>query len=55
MLLFSVPVLIFVFLRYSLLLEGNSDGDPMDILESDYIMWGLILALAVLVTVGIYF
>ena len=55
MLLFSVPVLIFVFLRYSLLLEGNSDGDPMDILESDYIMWGLILVLAVLVTVGIYF
>ncbi len=54
LLLFSVPVLIFIFLRYSLLLEGSSDGDPMEIVTSDYPIWGLCFVFALLVAVGIY-
>ena len=54
LLLFSVPVLIFIFLRYSLLLEGSSDGDPMEIVTCDYPIWILCLIFVVLITVGIY-
>lgn len=53
-LLGSIPILIFIFLRYSLLLEGDSDGDPVEIIMSDYAILVFCFIFITLLIVGRY-
>ena len=40
-LLWSFPVLVFIFLKYSMDIEGSSDGDPVEVLVHDRALMGL--------------
>lgn len=40
-LIWTVPVVIIIFMKYSLSIEGNSDGDPVEILLHDKALIGL--------------
>ena len=42
-LIWSVPILVMIFLKYSLDIEGNSFGDPIDVVTSDVSLIVLIL------------
>lgn len=53
-LLWSVPVVILILLRYNLLLESESDGDPVEVLQQDKILILLIIFYAISVLVLIY-
>lgn len=53
--LWTVPVIILVLLRYSLILEnGSSDGDPVEVVQKDRWLTGLIAFYAVSVLILIY-
>ncbi|MBQ7595220.1 MAG: decaprenyl-phosphate phosphoribosyltransferase [Clostridia bacterium] len=40
-LIWTVPVVMLIFLKYSLTIEGNSDGDPVEVLVHDKVLLGL--------------
>ena len=42
-LIWSVPIIVMIFLKYSLDVEGNSFGDPIDVVSSDISLMALIL------------
>lgn len=44
LILLSVPMMIIICMRYSLLVEGDSDGDPIEVVLSDKVILGLIVA-----------
>ena len=50
-LIFTVPILMLVAMKYSLDIEGNSDGDPIEVLFSDKIL--MLLVLIFIITVGV--
>ena len=39
--LLAVPVLMLIFFKYGLDLEGNSDGDPVDVILQDKLLMAL--------------
>ena len=41
--IYTVPLVFIIFMRYSLILEGKSYGDPVDILTTDKILIYLII------------
>ena len=41
--IWTVPVFILILMRYSLDIEGNSDGDPVEVIEHDVFLVGLVL------------
>ena len=45
-LVFSVLIILIIFLKYSLIVEGESDGDPIEVIFKDksLLLWGLIYA-----------
>lgn len=48
-LIFTVPIVLLITFRYSINLEGASDGDPVEVLLHDWVLLGLcLLLLAVL-------
>ena len=49
-LIFTVPILMLIAMKYSLNIEGNSDGDPVEVLLSDKIL--MLLALIFIIAVG---
>lgn len=53
-LIWSVPIIVLVFLKYSLDVESNSFGDPIDVVTSDISLMGLILAYVGYMTVVFY-
>lgn len=53
-LIWSVPLIVLVFLKYSLDVESNSFGDPIDVVTSDISLMGLILAYVGYITVVFY-
>ncbi|MCR4614952.1 MAG: decaprenyl-phosphate phosphoribosyltransferase [Clostridiales bacterium] len=40
-LIWTVPVVMLIFMKYSLTVEGNSDGDPVEVLLRDKLLVGL--------------
>ncbi len=36
--IFTVPIVLLITMKYSLNIEGNSDGDPVDVLLCDKIL-----------------
>lgn len=42
LLIWTVPFLIIILLRYSMDVEGNSDGDPVEVLTKDKMLMGLV-------------
>ena len=40
-LIWTVPVVMLIFMKYSLTVEGNSDGDPVEVLLHDKVLVGL--------------
>ena len=53
-LIWSVPIIIMIFLKYSLDIEGNSFGDPIDVVTSDITLIVLILMYIIYTTVVFY-
>lgn len=53
-LVWTVPLVILVCMKYSLAVEGESDGDPVEVLLHDRPLLGLVLLLAVIVVAVIY-
>lgn len=48
-LIFTVPILLLVAMKYSQNIEGNSDGDPIEVLFSDKILMALVAIFVVTV------
>lgn len=53
-LVWTVPLVILICLKYSMNVEGESDGDPVEVLLHDKILLGMIGILAVLIFALIY-
>lgn len=43
----TIPIFIILLMRYSLDIEGESDGDPVEVILHDKILIGLILIYAI--------
>jgi 4-hydroxybenzoate polyprenyltransferase len=54
-LLWTVPLVLLICLKYSLDLEGDSDGDPVEVVLHDKILCALALLLALIVSLLLYF
>ena len=50
-LIFTVPILMLIAMKYSLDIEGDSDGDPVEVLLSDRIL--MLLALIFIIAIGV--
>ena len=53
-LIWTVPVVMLIFMKYSMTVEGNSDGDPVEVLIHDKVLLGLCALYLVLMTVLLY-
>lgn len=53
-LVWSIPVFILIIMKYSLNIEGHSDGDPVEVILKDKIIILLLLIYAVIISTGIY-
>lgn len=50
----TVPLVMLICMKYSLNVEGNSDGDPVSVLLKDKILMGMVLLYAIIVLMIIY-
>ena len=53
-LVWTVPLVIVIFFKYSLSLEGKSDGDPVEVLLKDPLLMALVAALAAALILIVY-
>ena len=53
-LIYTVPLIILICLKYSLIIEGNSDGDPVEVIVNDRLILILSLMCAVSMFILIY-
>lgn len=53
--LWTVPIVILITLRYSFVLEGKSDGDPVEVLLHDKVLLLLCVLYAALIFAALYF
>jgi len=53
-LVWTVPFVILICMKYSLIIEGNSDGDPVEVILADKILLGLCLIYAAVTYALIY-
>ena len=53
-LIWTVPVVMLIFMKYSMTVEGNSDGDPVEVLIHDKVLLGLCALYLVLMTALLY-
>ena len=53
-LLFSIPLVLLISMRYSMVIEGDSDGDPVEVLLKDKILCALCLFYALLMFFFVY-
>ena len=53
-LIWTVPVVMLIFMKYSLTVEGNSDGDPVEVLIHDKVLVGLCVLYLILMFVLLY-
>lgn len=49
-LVLSIPLVFLIFMKYSLTVEGNSDGDPTEVLMNDKILLGLCVIYFIIMT-----
>lgn len=54
-LLWTVPLVLLIGLRYNLDIEGKEDGDPTSVILGDIILLGMLLVLIVGIIITIYF
>lgn len=54
MTLWTVPVLIIIGMKYSLDIEGESSGDPVEVIRHDKILWVITAVYAVMIFLDIY-
>jgi len=54
-LLFTIPLVFLICMRYSMDIEGESDGDPIEVLTRDYVLIALAFLYAVLIVFALYF
>ena len=52
--LWTVPIFIVIMLRYSMLIEGNSDGDPINVILADKVLIGLVILMATVLFLFLY-
>lgn len=52
--LWSVPLVIVIWLKYSLIVEGSNDGDPVRVFCGDKVLMVLAVSYAIMMTVLIY-
>lgn len=52
--LITVPILVFIMLRYSMVLEKDSDGDPVEVVSSDRILQFLSIIFVISLIVILY-
>ncbi len=53
-LIWTVPLVMLIFMKYSLTIEGNSDGDPVEVLIHDKVLVGLCVLYLILMFVLLY-
>ena len=53
-LIWTVPLVMLIFMKYSMTVEGNSDGDPVEVLLRDKVLLGLCLLYLLLMFVLLY-
>ena len=53
-LIWTVPVVMLIFMKYSLTVEGNSDGDPVEVLINDKVLIGLCVLYLLLMVALLY-
>lgn len=55
-LIFTVPIVLLITMKYSLDIEGDSDGDPVEVLLHDKLLLSLVaLYLAAVMLIILYF
>jgi 4-hydroxybenzoate polyprenyltransferase len=54
LIIWTVPIVIVIVMRYSLIIEGDSIGDPAEVLFSDYLLIGLVLFYITMMFIIIY-
>ena len=54
-LVWTVPLVIMIFFKYSMDVEGESDGDPVEVVLKDKLLMGLVAALAIALFLIVYF
>lgn len=52
--IWTVPIMIILAMKYSLDIEKDSDGDPVEVIIHDKALWGLCLIYAIIVMGAIY-
>lgn len=52
--IFTIPLILILLMRYSLIIEGSSDGDPIEVLSSDKVLIGLVLVFILVMVVIFY-
>ena len=53
--LWSIPLVMLSCMRYSLVIEGGSDGDPVDVIYKDKILLALGIMCAIYMLVALYY
>lgn len=51
----TIPIIIAILMKYSLDIEGESDGDPVNVLLSDIVLLGLLVIYAIIIMFILYF
>ena len=53
-LIWTVPLIILICLKYNLTIEGNSDGDPVEVILKDKLLLSLIIIFCIGIMALIY-
>lgn len=53
-LIWTVPLVTFILMKYSYNIEGKSDGDPIEVILHDKVLIGLSVLLAIIVVIFLY-
>jgi len=53
-LVWTVPLVILICMKYNLIVEGNSDGDPVEVIFKDKLLLGLVIIFGI-ITIGIIY
>ena len=54
LILITIPLVIFILMRYSLNLEKGGSGDPIDILLKDPVLFSSVLLFVIMIAIAIY-
>ena len=54
-LIFTVPIVLLITMKYSLDIEGNSDGDPVEVLLHDKLLLSLVILYLAAMLIILYF